>query len=77
MPIYRYTKEAAYGPDEIQVMAEAYENALHTLRLVDRNDPVTELVAKKILEIWETGERDAQRIAALTFQQLGRPPAAE
>ena len=77
MPIYRYIKEAAYGPDEARVLGEAYESSLHALRLVDRTDPVTELVAKKILEIWQTGERDPHRIAALAFQELGVPPAAE
>ena len=70
MPIYRYTSEA-YGPDEIRVISEAYENALHALRLVDRNNPVEEIVARKIIEIWETGERDAYRIAARAFEQLG------
>ena len=77
MPIYRFMKEAAYGPDATRVMTEAYENALHILRLVDRTAPVTEIVAKKIIEIWRTGERDAHRIAALAFEELGQPPAVE
>jgi hypothetical protein len=77
MTIHQLIREGVYGPDEIRAMAEAYENALHTLRLVDRTDPVTEIVAQKIIEIWRTGERDPHRIAALAFDQLGMPPAAE
>jgi hypothetical protein len=73
VPIYRLLQEEAYGPDEMRVMAEAYESALHVLRLVDRHDPVTEVVAKKIIEIWGTGERDTYRIAALAFEQLDVP----
>jgi hypothetical protein len=58
-------------------MPEAHENALHMLRLVDRTDLVTEIVATKIIEIWRAGEHDAHRIAALSFEELGEPPAAE
>jgi hypothetical protein len=35
----------------------AYEDRLRALGLVDRNAPVTEIVAKKITEIAQTGER--------------------
>ena len=73
VPLARLLPEAAFGPDEIRSMTEAYETALGLLRLVDRNDPVTEIVAKKIIEIFGTGERDPQRIAALAIEQLGVP----
>jgi hypothetical protein len=46
MPINRLAIEAAFGPDEIARLASAYEAALQLLRLVDRTDPVTEIVAK-------------------------------
>jgi len=73
MAIHRLLQNTVFGPDDITSMAEAYENALRTLGLVDRNDPVTEIVAKKIIEIAQTGERDPLRLAALTIQQLGVP----
>jgi hypothetical protein len=62
-------------------MGEAYETALRTLGLTDRHDPVTELVANKIIEIARTGERNAERLSALAIEQLGIPttilPATE
>jgi hypothetical protein len=70
MAIHRLLQNAVFGPDQIASMTEAYENALRTLGLVD---PVTEIVAKKIIEIAQTGERDPLRLAALTIQQLGIP----
>ena len=73
MPIYRYLRDEAYKPDESRVIAEAYENVLHLLRLVDRTDPVAEIVAKIVIEIWQAGERDACRLAALAFEELGPP----
>jgi len=32
-------------------LAEAYEHTLRKLNLVERSDPVTQLIAKKIIEI--------------------------
>jgi hypothetical protein len=54
-------------------MGEAYETALRTLGLTDRHDPVTELVATKIIEIARTGERNAERLSARAIEQLGIP----
>jgi len=52
-------------------MGAAYEQALKALRLADRADPVTELVAKKIIDIARTGESDPARISALAIKALG------
>jgi len=43
------------GPEEIAVLTEAYEATLQQLRLVDRSDPITQLIAKKIIEIGQRG----------------------
>ena len=51
-------------------MGVAYEQALKELRLVDRNDPLTETVAKYIIEIAQTGEKDSARICALAIKRL-------
>ena len=64
MAIYRLLQKSAFGPEEIERMTTAYEDALRVLRLTDRTDPMTEILAKKILEIAQTGERDPARIRA-------------
>jgi len=51
MAIYRLLKTLPMGPEEIAVLAEAYEHTLRKLNLVERSDPVTQLIAKKIIEI--------------------------
>ena len=51
MAIYRLLKTLPMGPEEIAVLAEAYEHTLRKLNLVQRSDPVTQLIAKKIIEI--------------------------
>jgi hypothetical protein len=55
MAIYRLLNNRAFGPDEIKVLSTAYEEALRTLRL-DRSDPATEIIAKKIIESAQRGE---------------------
>jgi hypothetical protein len=62
MAIYRLLKNHAFGPDEIRVLTIAYEEALRTLRLKDRADPATEMIAKKIIEMAQRGERDSARL---------------
>jgi hypothetical protein len=71
--IYRLAQSVAFGPDEIRSIGQAYEHVLRVLGLIDRNDPATELVAKKIIEIAQTGERDPQRLSALAIEQLDIP----
>jgi hypothetical protein len=48
----------------------AFSKALRALHLVNRNDPVTEIVARKIIEIGATGVRDATEIAKIVVKQL-------
>jgi hypothetical protein len=73
MAIYRLLQEAAFSPDDVSRMTAAYEAALRLLRLTDRTDPVTEIVAKKIIEVTRNGERDPPRICARALKELGIP----
>ncbi len=51
-------------------MAEAYGMALRELRLIDRDAPITKLVAAKILEIARTEELDPAAICARALKGL-------
>jgi hypothetical protein len=55
-------QQQSFGPDEIKVLLTAFEEALRELRLVDRTDPATQLVAKRIIELAQQGERDPIRL---------------
>ena len=74
MAIYRLLQNCAFGPDEIERITMAYEGALRVLGLADRTDPITEIIAKKIIEVAQTGERDPLRIRARAIAELGIPP---
>jgi hypothetical protein len=57
MPITRLLQNASFGPDEIRVLVQAFDEALGTLG-VDRSNPVAEALAKKIIELAQQGQRD-------------------
>ena len=71
MAIYRLIANGSFGPDEIEVMTAAYEGALIDLQLSDRNDPITELIAKSIVNVTATGERDPIQIKERAINALG------
>jgi hypothetical protein len=59
------------GPEEISRLETAYEQTLLALRLKDRNDPITEMIAKKIFEIAQTGVKDPGQISELAMKDVG------
>jgi hypothetical protein len=69
--IYRLIADGSFGPDEIQAMTAAYETALIDLRLTDRDDPITELIARSIVTVTAAGERDPARIKERAINALG------
>ncbi len=71
MAIYRLMNEMAFDPDQAKVLSEAYEDTLKKLQLKDRNDRLTELIAKKIIAIARTKGGDAKRLSAMTLKELG------
>ena len=73
MPINRLLEGGVFGPEDIKVLNEAYESALRDLHLVDRNDPLTELVAKKVIEARRGDIRDPAQISKLAIKALGLP----
>jgi hypothetical protein len=71
MAIYRLLQEASFSQEDISRMTAAYEAALELLRVTDRSDPLTELIAKKIIEVTRNGERDPAKICARALIHLG------
>ncbi len=71
MAIYRLIAVGTFGPDEIRAMVAAYEGALADLALTDRDDPITELIAKSIVNVAATGERDPENMKERALNALG------
>jgi hypothetical protein len=71
MAIYRLIANGSFGPDEIEVMTAAYEGALIDLCVTNRDDPITELIAKSIVNVTATGVRDPVLIKERAINALG------
>lgn len=73
MPINRLLNGSTLEPEKVELLNRAYGRALRSLSLVDRNDPLTEIVARKIIEVGASGVCDAEEIAKLAVTRLGLP----
>lgn len=69
MPIVELLRrQGSFEPEEVAMLGEVFEDVLTTLGLVDRKDPMTEMVAKKLVDLAVAGMRDPERLKALTIQ---------
>jgi hypothetical protein len=63
MPIRTFIgASGAFGPDDLKVMMEAFSAALTKLGLHDLKDPMTEIVARRIIRAALNGERNPIRL---------------
>ena len=62
MSIHQNLSEEVFDPEQVRAMGAAYDHACQSLRLNDTDDPLTKLIAGKIVEAALTGERDPIRL---------------
>jgi hypothetical protein len=73
MPINRLFREGRIKPEEFERLDRAFSFTLKRLHLVDRNDPVCDIVARKVLDIDAAGTHEPEEIARLAAQEFGIP----
>ena len=71
MPINRLFREGKIQPEELERLDRAFTFTLRSLYLVDRNDPICDIVARKVIEIDAAGTRDPKEIAKIAAKELG------
>jgi hypothetical protein len=74
VPIYQLLENEPFQPEHVALMGSVLDDVLHTLDLVDREDPVTRMIAKKVIELAQAGERDPGRLKRLTLEAFGGNP---
>jgi hypothetical protein len=72
MPIHRLLEDQAFQPDHCQAMAAAFEDALQQLGLRDRDDPLCEELARKIIELGQQGVRNPKLLRQFAIRDLGK-----
>ena len=71
MAIRRLMQNKVFGPKDIERLVAAHELTLRALRLKDRDDLITQLVAEKIIAIGRLGIEDPAEISKLALKELG------
>lgn len=71
MPIQKLLATSGFTPEQRHVFELAFNSTLRKLDLVDRNDPICEMVARKIIEIGlTTGHANASAITELAVKEF-------
>jgi hypothetical protein len=66
MPLQGFLgKDACFDPDDLRIMGEAFSAALGKLGLHDRNDPLVEQVARRIIGAALNGERNLYTLSEI------------
>jgi hypothetical protein len=60
------------GPEEIARLTAAFEQTSSAIDLGDRGDLLSEMIAKKIIEIGQRGVREPDQICAPAIKELAR-----
>lgn len=73
MPIRGFFDDhTTFEPETLQSMGKALTAVLTALRLTDKSDDLTVLVAQKIIELAKAGEHDAERLRAATLKEFSQ-----
>jgi hypothetical protein len=59
-------------PKDAAVLSEVFEDVLKTFGIVDRQDILTTLIARKLVELARAGERDPRRLKQRTLRAFRR-----
>ena len=73
MPFHRLIQNLSFNQDDIERLAEAYEEALRALHISDRDDPINQVIAQRIIEGAPTGVRDAGDLCKMAIKDLMVP----
>jgi hypothetical protein len=68
MTIHQLFQKTALQPEDIARLVAAYQRTLRALGLKDRDDPLTQMIAKKIIDIGRSGMRDPKQISELALR---------
>jgi hypothetical protein len=65
-------REAVFEPETLQIMATAYEDSVRFLHVADSTDPLTEVIAKEVIETARLGIREPTEIRRRVLSALGK-----
>jgi hypothetical protein len=76
MPITPFLRGQAFDPEAVEVMGKAFVTTCEALGLVDRDDPLNNLVAEKIIELAQRGFRNPTSLTLEAIRHFRSEPNA-
>jgi hypothetical protein len=73
MTIHRLIQSLSFDQDDIERLSAAYEDALRALHISDRDDPINEIIAQRIIEGARAGVRDPNDLSKMAIKDLMVP----
>jgi hypothetical protein len=70
MPIRPYLAGQPFEPEIISAMSLAFERTCRGLDLSPKDDPITRLVAEKIINLTQRGIRDPDTLSAMALKEF-------
>jgi len=77
MPFRQFVQnDTSFGPEDLEIMTAAFDEALRRLGLKDRTDKVTELVATTIIAFARYGGRNPRTLCDGALASLNQRAAS-
>jgi hypothetical protein len=73
MTMHRLIQNLAFNQDDIERLVAAYEEALRVLHISDRDDPINEVIAQRILEGARAGVLESDALCRMAVKDLMVP----
>jgi hypothetical protein len=70
VPITPFLRGQAFDPELVEAMGAAFSRTCDALGLTERTDPITAVVAEKILELAERGLRNPTAMHFMAMNEL-------
>lgn len=71
MNIHRLLEGTTFDPEHVATLIAAYEETLKKFSLVERDDPLTQMIARKMIEVAQRGVLDSNQISSIAIKELG------
>ena len=66
-----FFRDFSFDPDATHIMGQAFDGACKELHDIAQSDLVKSVIAKRIIEVAKTGERDPNRLCDRALQAFG------
>jgi hypothetical protein len=69
-----FFQDASFDPEATHILGQAFVSACKALDDIGQPDMVKDIIAKRIIAIAKTGERDPNELCERALKALGLPP---